>query len=168
MSTVAGERMKKIILLQIVIIAIFYGFSPSLNAFAAQTSAPELPAFPGAEGLGTSTVGGRGGTLYIVDTLSDNPADGVTFREACEATGPRYVAFSISGHIRLKTTITITSPYITIAGQTSPGGVDVSGGMFLITTHDVIVQHMRFRMSSDICDSITKPAVGNCETYGDI
>lgn len=127
-----------------------------------------LPAFPGAEGMGADTVGGRGGTVYIVDTLSDNPADGMTFREAVTASGPRYVTFAVSGHIRLTSPLFIEKPYLTIAGQTSPGGVDVSGQMTVVGTHDVIITHMRFRMSSDVCDQIgPKPAVGNCETYGD-
>ena len=131
------------------------------------TASQALQVFPGAEGLGTTTVGGRGGAVYIIDTLSDNPTDGVTFREACEATGARVVVFAVSGHIRLATTISVDHPYLSIYGQTSPGGVDVSGGMFMVSTHDVLVQHMRFRMSSDVCDGIAHPAVGNCETYGD-
>lgn len=124
-----------------------------------------LPAFPGAEGMGASSVGGRGGTIYMVTNL-DNSGPG-SFRAACEATGPRIVVFRVSGHIRLSTTLFVNNPFITIAGQTSPGGVDVSGGMFCISTHDVVVTHMRFRMSSDVCDGIASPAVGNCATYGD-
>lgn len=146
-----------------VVLLLTFGFCE----FSSRLLAAEIPAFPGAEGLGANTPGGRGGVVYVVNTLSDNPSDGVTFREACEASGPRYVVFAVSGHIRLSTTLSVNSPFITIAGQTSPGGVDVSGGMFLISTHDVIVQHMRFRMSSDVCDGIAHPAVGNCETYGD-
>lgn len=126
-----------------------------------------LPAFSGAEGMGAETVGGRGGAVYIVDTLSDNPADGVTFREAVTATGPRYVTFSVSGHIRLTAPLFIRKPYLTIAGQTSSGGVDVSGHMTVIETHDVIITHMRFRMSSDQCDLVVGNNSGNCETYGD-
>lgn len=124
-----------------------------------------LPAFPGAKGMGASSVGGRGGTVYAVTNLNNNGPG--SFREAVEASGPRIVVFAISGHIRLSATLTVSHPYLTIAGQTSPGGVDVSGGMFMVSTHDVVVTHMRFRMGSDICDNISYPDVGNCETYGD-
>lgn len=129
----------------------------SLTAYA-------LPAFPGAEGMGASSVGGRGGTVYLVTNLNDSGTG--SFRAAVEATGKRIVIFRVSGHIRLATTLFVTHPYITIAGQTSPGGIDVSGGMFCVSTHDVVVTHMRFRMGSDVCDGIAS-GVGNCETYGD-
>lgn len=124
-----------------------------------------IAAFPGAEGFGSETVGGRGGVVMHVTNLNDSGAG--SFRSACEATGARIVVFEVSGHIRLTTTIKISNPYISIYGQTSPGGVDISGGMFMVNTHDVIVQHMRFRMSSDVCDGISYPNIGNCETYGD-
>ena len=60
------------------------------------TNALALPAFPGAQGMGAASVGGRDGTVYIVDQLGDNAtaeAAGTTFREACEASGARYVVF---------------------------------------------------------------------------
>lgn len=153
-----GKSIKSKIIFLATICFVFFGMTE--NAWA-------LPAFPGAEGQGASTTGGRGGTVYVVDTLSDNPADGLTFREAVTASGPRIVTFAVSGHIRLTTTLSVNTPYLTIAGQTSPGGVDVSGGMFMVSTHDVLVMHMRFRMASDVCDTFTGSQVGNCETYGD-
>lgn len=120
-----------------------------------------LLSFPGAEGFGSTTVGGRGGTVYIVDTLSDNPADGMTFREACSALGARIIVFRVSGTINLASILEVNNPYLTIAGQTSPGGIAISGGMFQLTTHDVIITHMRFRMGSGVCDT------GDCDTQGD-
>jgi pectate lyase len=143
---------KKIISLLLFVLLI------SIPAFA-------LTAFPGAEGMGASSVGGRGGTVLFVTNLNDSGSG--SFRAAVEATGRRIVLFKVSGHIRLATTLYARSPYITIVGQTSPGGVDVSGGMFCVSTHDVVVMHMRFRMGSDVCDGIARSAVGNCETYGD-
>ncbi|MGD9110255.1 MAG: hypothetical protein PVG93_04895, partial [Phycisphaerales bacterium] len=108
-----------------------------------------LPAFPSAEGFGTFTPGGRGGKVYFVTTLEDyNPEIGErpisgSFREALEAQGPRIVVFRVSGTIRGTSAFKIENPYITIAGQTSPGGVCISN--LGISTHDVIVRFIRIR-----------------------
>lgn len=107
-----------------------------------------LAAFPTAQGMGASSTGGRnaGATIYIVDTLSDDPDDGVTFREACTASGARYVVFAVSGVITLSSELVIDDDYLTIAGQTSPGGICIAGYQVrLYGVHDVIITHMRFR-----------------------
>jgi hypothetical protein len=103
-----------------------------------------IPAFPGAEGGGMYTAGGRGGKVLTVNNLAD---DGIgSLRWACEQGGARIIVFNVSGIIRLKTPIIMRAPYVTIAGQTSPGdGVCVAGESFWIMTHDVIIRHMRFR-----------------------
>lgn len=111
-----------------------------------------LDAFPGAEGYGKNTTGGRGGTVYIVDTLSDNPVDGVTFREACEASGARYVVFAVSGVIDVSTVITIAEDDITIAGQTSPGGVTLIGQGLNVEASNVIITHFRVRAGTKHVD----------------
>ena len=104
----------------------------------------EIPAFPGAEGGGMYTIGGRGGKVYVVTNLNDRGPG--SFREACEAGGARIVVFNVAGVIRLETPINVRAPYITIAGQTAPGdGVCIAGESFQVNTHDVIVRHMRFR-----------------------
>lgn len=104
----------------------------------------EIPAFPGAEGGGMYTFGGRGGKVIVVTNLNDRGPG--SFREACETGGARIVVFNVSGVIRLETPISVRAPYITIAGQTAPGdGVCIAGESFAIDTHDVIVRHMRFR-----------------------
>jgi len=104
----------------------------------------EIPAFPGAEGGGMYTAGGRGGKVIVVTSLADFGTG--TLREACETGGARIVVFNVAGVIRLTTPIHVRAPYITIAGQTSPSdGVCVTGSSFLIDTHDVIIRHMRFR-----------------------
>ena len=43
--------------------------------------------------------------------------------EGYGAQGPRMVVFAVSGNIDLKANIHIVNPYLTIAGQTSPGGI---------------------------------------------
>lgn len=127
--------------------------------FVPQSSKPSdlkqaaIPAFPGAEGGGKYSFGGRGvnylgapvkSTVYVVTSLADEGLG--TLREACEAGGPRVVVFNVSGEIKLKRPIKIMAPYITIAGQTAPGdGVAISGETMLVDTHDVIIRFMRFR-----------------------
>jgi pectate lyase len=101
-------------------------------------------AFPGAEGFGALSVGGRGGQVYKVTNL--NSSGPGSLQAAASANGPRIVIFDVSGVIRGD--ITITNPYITIAGQTAPGaGITIEG---LITSynnnvHDVIIRHIRVR-----------------------
>jgi len=106
----------------------------------------KIPAFPGAEGFGTETVGGRGGQVFEVTNLYDSGAG--SLREAVETEGPRIVVFRVGGMIELQSPIIITHPYITIAGQTAPGdGITLKGyGENRIqATHDVIIRCLRFR-----------------------
>ncbi|NCU02600.1 MAG: polysaccharide lyase [Chitinophagaceae bacterium] len=103
-----------------------------------------IPAFPGAEGGGAFSFGGRGGKVYVVTNLNDE-GEG-SFRWACEQGGARIVVFNVAGIIRLKSPVNINAPYITIAGQTAPGdGVCIAGESVLINTHDVVIRYMRFR-----------------------
>ena len=107
----------------------------------------DIPAFPGAEGGGAFTPGGRGGKIYVVTSLEDSGPG--TLREACEAGGARTIVFNVAGIIKLETPISVRAPYLTIAGQTAPGdGVCVAGETFSIDTHDVIIRQMRFRRGS--------------------
>lgn len=104
----------------------------------------DIPAFPGAEGGGKYSFGGRGGKVYVVTNLNDDGAG--SLRWACEQGGARIVVFNVAGIIRLKTPLIIRAPYITIAGQTAPGdGVCIAGESVWINTHDVIIRYMRFR-----------------------
>lgn len=104
----------------------------------------DIPAFPGAEGGGKFSFGGRGGKVLVVtNTNDDGPG---SLRWACEQGGARIVVFNVAGIIRLQTPLIIRAPYITIAGQTAPGdGVCIAGESVWINTHDVIVRFMRFR-----------------------
>ncbi|ANH80263.1 polysaccharide lyase [Niabella ginsenosidivorans] len=103
-----------------------------------------LPAFPGAEGGGACTPGGRGGKVVVVTNLNDDGPG--SFRWACEQGGARIIVFNVAGIIRLKRPVSIRAPYITIMGQSAPGdGVCIAGESVLIDTHDVIIRFMRFR-----------------------
>jgi hypothetical protein len=121
----------------------------------------DIPAFPGAEGGGAFTPGGRGGKVIVVTSLEDRGPG--TLREACETGGARIVVFNVSGVIRLKSPINVRAPYITIAGQTAPGdGVCVTGGSFLLDTHDIIIRHMRFRRGATDVAFRDDALGGNC------
>jgi hypothetical protein len=104
----------------------------------------ELLAFPGAEGGGAYSFGGRGGRVIVVKNLNDSGPG--SLRDACEQGGARIIVFNVAGIIRIKTPLIIRAPYLTIAGQTAPGdGVCVAGESVWINTHDVIIRFMRFR-----------------------
>lgn len=108
------------------------------------THGPRVPAFPGAEGFGAYSFGGRGGKVYRVTNLNDSGPG--SLREAVTAREPRIVIFDVSGTIHLESRITIVHPYLYIAGQTAPGGgITVTGRKFIVQAHDSIVRHMRFR-----------------------
>ncbi|MFY7828348.1 MAG: polysaccharide lyase [Flectobacillus sp.] len=124
----------------------------------------DIPAFPGAEGGGAYSFGGRGGKVYVVTSLEDDGPG--SLRWACEQGGARMVVFNVSGIIRLKRPLIIRAPYITIAGQTAPGdGVCVAGESVWINTHDVVIRYMRFRRGETNVgrrdDSIGGNPIGN-------
>ncbi|WP_071146267.1 polysaccharide lyase [Bacteroides ihuae] len=119
---------------------------PYIPWAARPTDLPQakVPSFPGAEGGGMYSFGGRGGKVITVTNLNDRGPG--SLREACETGGARIVVFNVAGVIRIKTPIIVRAPYITIAGQTAPGdGVCLAGESFWVNTHDVVVRHMRFR-----------------------
>ncbi|MCI0376909.1 MAG: hypothetical protein L0215_04840, partial [Gemmataceae bacterium] len=110
------------------------------STVGAGAKSPELKAFPGAEGWGAVTSGGRGGKVIKVTNL--NPSGPGSLAEACATAGPRIVFFEVSGVIRGN--IRITKPHITIAGQTAPGaGITIEGmiSSYDYGVHDVIIRH---------------------------
>ncbi|MCA9150300.1 MAG: hypothetical protein KDA92_13410 [Planctomycetales bacterium] len=124
----------------------------------------KIPAFPGAYGGGMYSFGGRGGRVIVVTNLNDRGPG--SFREACEAGGPRIVVFNVAGIIRLEDRIRIRAPYITIAGNTAPGdGVCIAGNTVELDAHDIIIRHMRFRRgATDVRernDSLGGNPIGN-------
>jgi hypothetical protein len=119
-------------------------------------------AFPGAEEWGAHAKGGRGGKVLYVTTLDDTepgvePAKG-SLRAACNAPGPRTVVFAVSGTIYLKAPISITEPYLTLAGQSAPGdGVCIANYDVRVNrTHDIIIKYLRFRPGDDVGRALQK------------
>lgn len=107
-------------------------------------TAVSVPAFPGAEGFGARSIGGRGGKVLFVTNLNDSGPG--SLRAAVKADGPRTVIFRVSGTVALKSAIVITKPHITIAGQTAPGdGICLKNHSLVIAADHVIVRHIRCR-----------------------
>jgi len=119
--------------------------------------AASVKAFPSAEGFGAQAVGGRGGRVIEVTTVEDS-GEG-SLRAAMEASGPRTVVFRVSGTITLKSAIQVRTPYLTVAGQTSPGGILIKGNgqpdgdwgvWFVNGAHDIVVRHLRVRTGGNM------------------
>jgi len=111
---------------------------------------PRRLAFPEAEGYGRFAIGGRGGVVYHVTSLDDNgddqnPLPG-TFRYGIKKiSGPRTIVFDVAGTIYLKSRLTCSDPYVTVAGQTAPGrGIMLRGCPFGMAS-DGITQFIRMR-----------------------
>ena len=101
-------------------------FMLGIAVLATARPACALAAFPGAEGGGSLSVGGRGGRIIEVTTLADSGQG--SLRDAIPS-GPRIVVFRVGGTIEEKSLMHILNPYITIAGQTAPGGgIQITGG----------------------------------------
>ena len=131
---------------------------------SASTNAQALPAFLGAEGGGAESIGGRGGIVYEVTNLNDSGPG--SLRAGVEMTGPRTIVFRTGGTIQLLSLLRIRNPFITIAGQTAPGGgIQISGKLltgdsdvFSVDASDVTIRYLRFRKG--------KSAVN--EQFGDV
>ncbi|MCF8391538.1 MAG: pectate lyase, partial [Bacteroidales bacterium] len=108
----------------------------------------QLPAFPGAEGHGKYTNGGRGGRIIEVTNLAAGGPG--SFKAAVESFGARIVVFRVSGTIKLVGNLVIKNDSITIAGQTAPGdGICIRDYPVIVDADNVIIRFLRFRMGDE-------------------
>lgn len=163
---------RRLLVAAIISFALAFSFQPS--AFGAQLP-DTLLAFPGAEGFGKYTSGGRGGKVVYVTTLADD-ANGETegsLRWAVKQypDEPLTVCFAVTGEIRLVKDLRINRKNYTLAGQTAPG-------VGIVITHNkvncggssnFIIRNIRFRIGRNDVNGniITQNAFGaeNCSNY---
>jgi hypothetical protein len=118
------------------------------------TPPASIPTFPGAEGFGASASGGRGGRVIAVTNL--NASGPGSLQDALNQSGPRTVVFRVSGVI--PSSVHIPHGDVTLAGQTSPGGITVRGidtteqpycdqqcGARAKGVDNVVIRHLRSR-----------------------
>src|SRR6476620_4414416 len=145
-------------------------------AAACTRAAMALPAFPGAEGFGANTSGGRGGDVYHVTTLADDPTHAIPgslfyglYEKNVPAAG-RTIVFDVGGTIHLgDNTLDIkNSNKVTIAGQTAPSPVTIIGNTVQVTssggkeTSNIILQYVAVRKGLENSgDSLTIKGAGN-------
>ena len=121
---------------------------------------PRHLAFPDAEGYGRYAIGGRGGVVYHVTSLSGGKEPGTLLYGLTEMDEPRYIVFDVSGIIELDFSSHFTKPYAYIAGQTAPGkGICIKASNINIGS-DVICRHMRFKRGLGVYGENTGNAMG--------
>ncbi len=126
-------------------------------ASLANLNLPALPAFPGAEGFGAATPGGRGGTVYHVTNTNDSGAGSL---RTGVSVANRTIVFDVSGTINLASDLTISKNNFTIAGQTAPGdGICLKGWLTSVqNVRDVVVRYIRCRPGDAACPTFQDDA----------
>ena len=123
-----------------------------------------IPAFPGAEGAGAFSTGGRGGDVYYVTSLADTNTPG-TLRYGINnaPSSGRTILFKTGGTIYLDSTLGISKSKITIAGQSAPGdGITLAHRTTTVSNNsNVVMRNVRFRPGN----SVTLANFGTANAY---
>lgn len=141
------------------------------TSFAPQAHA--LDTFPGAEGFGKATSGGRGGGVYIVSNTNDSGTNSLRrCVEDASALGARTCVFRTSGTIQLATPLVVSVPDLTIAGQTSPGGIQIrikpgitaanAKTPIRILTNNIFIRNLRIRAGNYAAWDTTRGSRNGC------
>jgi hypothetical protein len=134
------------------------------------TNMGELLAFPGAEGFGRFTTGGRGQSVYQVTNLNDSGSG--SFRDAVSQ-GNRTIVFRVGGIIRITSNVYFGGSNITVAGQTAPGdGIAIYGGMVDTNQNEnIIIRYVNFlagdnaRVDDDDSFRLRKTTAGSAKNF---
>lgn len=131
---------------------------------------PRHLAFPGAEGYGRFARGGRGGRVVHVTSLQDyatgeTPIPGTLRYAIKQETGPRVIVFNVGGLITLKERLTLSDPFVTVAGQTAPGkGICLRQfALGLSGAKDAVIRFIRNRPGNISGQTIDGGGLAGCD-----
>lgn len=94
---------------------------------------------------GTATHGGAvpGAAVIHVTSLADSGQG--TLRAAVQAPGAKVIVFDVGGVIRLESDLKLATSQTTIAGQTAPAPITLTGASLRLRANDLVVQHIAVR-----------------------